>query len=56
MELVPEPGQQAAIKHARRLRAQGKSLRAITQTLQAEHGVTLSHVGVSNVLKVEPTG
>ena len=56
MELVPEPGQQAAIKHARRLRAQGKSLRAITQTLQADHGVTLSHVGVSNVLKAKPTG
>lgn len=56
MELVPEPVQQAAIQDARRLRTQGKSLRAITQTLQAERGVTLSHVGVSNVLKAEPTG
>jgi hypothetical protein len=53
MELVPEPSQQAAIAHARRLRAEGRSLRSIANSLQHEHGVTLSHVGVASVLNAK---
>lgn len=48
--LIPEPAQQAAIRHAQELRRDGRSLRQIAQALYDDHGMNLSHVGVSKVL------
>jgi DNA invertase Pin-like site-specific DNA recombinase len=48
--LVPVPRQQAAIARMQALRAEGKSFRAISEALRAEHRVKLSHVGVRHAL------
>jgi DNA invertase Pin-like site-specific DNA recombinase len=48
--LVPEPRQQEAIRHARRLKARGASLRAIEAALR-EQGHSISHVAISNMLR-----
>jgi uncharacterized protein YoaH (UPF0181 family) len=48
-ELVEVPEQQAAIKQARKLRAKGLSLRAISAAL-AKKGVRLSHEGVKRIV------
>jgi DNA invertase Pin-like site-specific DNA recombinase len=50
--LVPEPRQQEAISHAKRLKANGMSLRAIAEALRAK-GHQVSHVTVSNMLRRE---
>jgi putative DNA-invertase from lambdoid prophage Rac len=49
-ELVPHEPEQQAIQEIRRLRAEGKPLRAIAATL-GEKGVKISHEGVAGVLK-----
>ncbi|MCC2654370.1 MAG: transposon gamma-delta resolvase [Microvirga sp.] len=49
-ELVPEPGEQAAIRHACKLKARGASLRAIEAALR-ERGHSISHVAISNMLR-----
>jgi putative DNA-invertase from lambdoid prophage Rac len=49
-ELVPYEGEQMAIKQMRRLRAQGRSLRAIAKALQAK-GHRISHEGVAGILR-----
>jgi putative DNA-invertase from lambdoid prophage Rac len=51
-ELVDVPDQQAAIKQARKLRAKGLSLRAISAAL-AESGVQLSHEGVKRIVAAD---
>jgi len=48
--LIEVPEQQAAIKRARSLRADGLSLRAISAALAEEDGIRLSHEGVKKVL------
>jgi DNA invertase Pin-like site-specific DNA recombinase len=48
--LVPEPSEQAAIRHARELKAGGVSLRAIAEELRAK-GHPISHVASSNMLR-----
>ena len=50
-ELVPHQAEQQAIKEMAVLRAQGKPLRAIAEAVRA-NGVTISHEGVSRVLRV----
>jgi hypothetical protein len=50
-ELVPHEGGQKAIKQMRCLRAQGRSLRAIADAVQAK-GHRISHEGVAGVLRV----
>ena len=49
-ELVPHEAEQEAICEIVALRAQGKALRAIAETLAAK-GHKLSHEGVAGVLK-----
>jgi putative DNA-invertase from lambdoid prophage Rac len=49
-ELVPHEGEQKAIKEMRRLRARGRSLRAIAEAVQAK-GHKISHEGVAGVLR-----
>src|SRR4051794_18356427 len=49
-DLVEVPEQQAAIKQARKLRAKGLSLRAISAAL-AEKGIRISHEGVKRIVK-----
>jgi DNA invertase Pin-like site-specific DNA recombinase len=49
-ELVPHEGEQKAIKQMRRLRAQGRSLRAISDAMRAK-GLKISHEGVAGVLR-----
>jgi putative DNA-invertase from lambdoid prophage Rac len=51
-ELVEVPEQQAAIKQARKLRAKGLSLRAISAAL-AKSGVQLSHEGVKRIVAAD---
>jgi putative DNA-invertase from lambdoid prophage Rac len=53
-ELVEVPEQQKAITRMKKLRQQGRSLRAISDALKAD-GVDISHVGVAAVLKVAVT-
>ncbi len=53
-QLLPMPEQQAALQQMRTLRAQGMSLRRISDHMEAA-GFTLSHVGVKKVLRAEPT-
>jgi putative DNA-invertase from lambdoid prophage Rac len=55
--LLVDPEQQKAIREIKRLRVQGKALRAIAEAMKAQ-GVVISHAGVSNVLKAtaRPTG
>jgi DNA invertase Pin-like site-specific DNA recombinase len=48
--LVPEPGEQAAMLQARKLKARGASLRAIEAALR-ERGHSISHVAISNMLR-----
>jgi len=48
-DLVEVPEQQVAMKRAKRLRAKGLSLRAISAAL-AEKGVRLSHEGVKRIM------
>ena len=48
--LVPRPGEQEAIALMKRMRAEGKSLRAIAQAVTAM-GMPLSHVSVDRVLR-----
>lgn len=48
-ELVEQPEEQAAIGAARRMRAEGASLRAIAMALHAE-GVRISHEGVKSIV------
>ncbi len=48
--LVPNEGEQEAIREIVELRAQGKSLRAIADVVRAK-GVKISHEGVQNVLR-----
>ena len=50
-ELVPHQAEQQAIKEMAVLRAQGMPLRAIAEAVRA-NGVTISHEGVSRVLRV----
>lgn len=47
--LVEDEAEQEAIRKAKRMRSEGKSLRAIAEALQAE-GHRISHEGVSRVL------
>ena len=49
-ELVPHELEQEAIGEIRRLRAQGRPLRAIADVVKAK-GLTISHEGVANVLR-----
>jgi DNA invertase Pin-like site-specific DNA recombinase len=49
-ELVEVPKQQAAIARMQAMRAEGASLRAISEALKAS-GFKLSHVGVRNALE-----
>jgi putative DNA-invertase from lambdoid prophage Rac len=49
-ELVPVNAEQKAIREIRRLRAQGRPLRAIAEAIKAK-GLTISHEGVANVLR-----
>jgi DNA invertase Pin-like site-specific DNA recombinase len=51
-ELEPIPEQQAAIRHMRRLREEGKSLRTIARMMAAA-GISISHAGVKNALADE---
>jgi putative DNA-invertase from lambdoid prophage Rac len=48
-KLVPEPAEQAAITRMRKLRAKGKSLRAISAAMKKD-GFAISHVGVQFAL------
>jgi putative DNA-invertase from lambdoid prophage Rac len=48
--LVPHDAEQKAIREIRRLKAQGKPLRAIADAMRAK-GIAISHVGVANVLR-----
>jgi DNA invertase Pin-like site-specific DNA recombinase len=47
--LVPDPEQQAAIRHIHELRAKGASLRTIASAL-AQDGHRISHIAVRNTL------
>jgi putative DNA-invertase from lambdoid prophage Rac len=49
-ELVPHAAEQEAIREIRRLRAQGRPLRAIADSVRAK-GLAISHEGVANVLR-----
>jgi hypothetical protein len=49
-ELVPEPGEQAAIRHTCELKSRGASLRAIEAAL-TEQGHSVSHVAISSMLR-----
>lgn len=49
-KLVPQEGEQEAIREAATMRAAGASLRAIAEALQAK-GHTISHVAVARVLR-----
>jgi DNA invertase Pin-like site-specific DNA recombinase len=51
-DLVADPGEQRAIARIKALRAQGKSLRAISAVLK-DQGVKLSHEGVARVLAAQ---
>jgi putative DNA-invertase from lambdoid prophage Rac len=53
-ELVPHESEQQAIHEAVALRAQGRSLRAISDAMRAK-GFTISHEGVAGVLRVART-
>jgi len=52
---LPGSRQQEAIRHARKLKAKGMSLRAISAVLR-ERGHSLSHVAISNMLRTERAG
>jgi putative DNA-invertase from lambdoid prophage Rac len=47
--LLPEPTKQTALKQMRKLRAEGASLRAISDKMKAA-GVSITHQGVKNAL------
>ena len=49
-ELVPEPGEQAAIRHACKFKVRGASLRAIEASLR-DQGHSISHVAISSMLR-----
>jgi putative DNA-invertase from lambdoid prophage Rac len=49
-DLVEDPAEQAVLVEMRQLKAQGKSLRAIAQTMRAR-GIRISHVGVESALR-----
>jgi putative DNA-invertase from lambdoid prophage Rac len=51
-ELVEVPGQQAAIRKMRKLHAEKKSLRGISEVMKAD-GFDLSHQGVAEVLRAD---
>ncbi|WP_048709305.1 hypothetical protein [Microvirga massiliensis] len=53
-ELVPHEGQQAAIREAVAMKAEGASLRVTADALQAK-GHAISHVAVSRVLRYHPS-
>jgi putative DNA-invertase from lambdoid prophage Rac len=48
-DLLPEPTKRAALKQMRKLRAEGASLRAISDKMKAA-GVSITHQGVKNAL------
>ena len=50
--LVPHEAEQEAIREIKRLKAQGKALRAISEAMKAK-GFVISHEGVSRVLKAQ---
>jgi putative DNA-invertase from lambdoid prophage Rac len=50
--LVPHQAEQEAISEIKRLKAQGKALRAISEALRAK-GHRISHEGVARVLKAQ---
>ena len=54
-ELVPVPEQQRAIRKMQRLRANGASLRSISDAMK-HGGVEISHVGVGNALAAADKG
>jgi hypothetical protein len=47
---VPHAAEQGAIREIRRLRAEGRPLRAIADAVRAK-GVKISHEGVASVLR-----
>ena len=53
--LVPHEAEQQAIREIKRLRAEGKALRAIAAAVRAK-GHKISHEGVANVLRSHRTG
>jgi putative DNA-invertase from lambdoid prophage Rac len=48
-DLLPEPTKRTALKQMRKLRAEGASLRAISDKMKAD-GVSITHQGVKNAL------
>jgi putative DNA-invertase from lambdoid prophage Rac len=54
-ELVPHEAEQEAIREIKRLRAEGRPLRAIADAVRAK-GVSISHEGVANVLRSQRAG
>jgi putative DNA-invertase from lambdoid prophage Rac len=54
-ELVPHEAEQEAIHEIKRLRAEGRPLRAIADAVRA-NGVSISHEGVANVLRSQLVG
>jgi putative DNA-invertase from lambdoid prophage Rac len=55
-ELVPHQAEQEAIHEIKRLRAEGRPLRAIADAVRAKNGVSISHEGVANVLRSQLVG
>ena len=54
-DLVPHEAEQEAIHEIKRLRAEGRPLRAIAEAVRA-NGVSISHEGVANVLRSQLVG
>jgi hypothetical protein len=48
-DLLPEPAKRTALKQMRKLRAEGASLRAISNNIKAA-GVSITHQGVKSAL------
>jgi putative DNA-invertase from lambdoid prophage Rac len=55
-ELVPDEAEQAIIAHARALRADGATIRAIQATLESEHGKKLSLDALHRILGKQQAG
>jgi putative DNA-invertase from lambdoid prophage Rac len=54
-ELLPHEAEQEVIREIKRLRAEGRPLRAIADAVRAK-GVKISHEGVANVLRSQRAG